>query len=166
MIEVCSNKEVEKTWQSGVDRKLQPEAGNFLFHPVQERNITNSEWAKQFGLLSFFLRKPSFLFFCLMTLYSDFFPLFCQKTHVLFYILKSVLFHKTGRFSKKIQTWSFQLEISNKEKDKKELAGTRMYFLFSFLSDKQKKIIIHSFAGYLKKTGGSLFVLSPFSRER
>ena len=40
MIEVCSNKEVEKTLQSGVDRRLQPEAGNFLSYSVQERNIT------------------------------------------------------------------------------------------------------------------------------
>ena len=62
------------------------------------------------------------------------------------------------------------MEISNKEKDKKQLAGTRRYFLFSFLPDKQKKIMIHSFTGYVKKTDGSLFVLScswyPCSHEK
>ena len=167
MIEVCSNKEVEKTWQSGVDRRLQPEAGNFLSHPVQERNITNSEWAKQFGLLSFFLRKPELLgplhsFSLVLLLYTAMFPSF------LFFLPKNarfILYWKALCFIKlvvsvKIQTWSFQLEISNKEKDKKQLAGTRRYFLFSFLPDKQKKIMIHSFTGYVKKTDGSLFVLS------
>lgn len=179
MIEVCSNKEVEKTWQSGVDRRLQPEAGNFLSHPVQERNITNSEWAKQFGLLSFFFRKPGLLgplhsFSLVLWLYTATFPsfffFFFAKKRTFYFILKSALFHKTGRFSKKIQTWSFQLEISNKEKDKKQLAGTRRYFPFWFLPDKQKKIMIHSFTGYVKKTDCSLFVLScswyPCSHEK
>ena len=143
MIEVCSNKEVEKTLQSGVDRRLQPEAGNFLSYSVQERNITimneqnNSAFYLSFlGNLGF---QVCFIPFLLsyesnsdVSLFFFFFFFFFAKQRMFYFILKSALFHETGRFSQKIQTWSFQLEISNKEKDKKELAGIRIYFFSRF----------------------------------
>ena len=99
MIEVCSNKEVEKTLQSGVDRRLQPEAGNFLSYSVQERNITimneqnNSAFYLSFlGNLGF---QVCFIPFLLsyesnsdVSLFFFFFFFFCQTTHVLFYTEK------------------------------------------------------------------------------
>lgn len=140
MIEVCSNKEVEKTWQSGVDRRLQPEAGNFLSHPVQERNITNSEWAKQFGLLSFFLRKPELLgpllsFSLVLLLYTAMFPsflFFLPKKRTFYFILKSALFHKTGRFSKKFKHGPFNWKFPIKRKTKSSLPALGGTFFSRF----------------------------------
>ena len=147
MIEVWSNKEVEKTWQSGVDRRLQPEAGNFLSHPVQERNITNSEWAKQFGLLSFFLRKPGLLgplhsFSLVSWLYTAMFPsfffFFFQKIPVLF-SLKSALFHKTGRFSKKFKHGPFNWKFPIKRKTKSSLPALGGTFYSRFCQINRKR---------------------------
>lgn len=129
MIEVCSNKEVEKTWKSGVDRRLQPEAGNFLSHPVQERNITNSEWAKQFGLLSFFLRKPGLLgplhsFSLVLWLYTAMFPsffFFLPKNARSILYWKALCFIKLVVSVKKFKHGPFNWKFPIKRKTKSSL---------------------------------------------
>lgn len=166
MIEVCSNKEVEKTWQSGVDRRLQPEAWNFLSHPVQERNITNSEWAKKFGLLSFFLRKPGLLaplhsFSLVLRLYTAMFPsFFFAKKRTFYFILKSALFHKTGRFSKKFKHGPFNWKFPIKRKTKSSLPAPGGTFYSRFCQINRKRSWYTVSHATLKKTDGSLFVLS------
>ena len=59
MIEVCSNKEVEKTWQSGVDRRLQPEAGNFLSQDIAIFMFKIRNRLLPYNILELFSSSPS-----------------------------------------------------------------------------------------------------------
>ena len=115
--------------------------------------------------------SASFLFSCLMTLYSNvslFF--FFAKKRTFYFILKSALFHKTGRFSKKFKHGPFNWKFPIKRKTKSSLPARGGTFYSRFCQINRKRSWYTVSHATLKKTDGSLFVLScswyPCSREK
>ena len=114
--------------------------------------------------------SASFLFSCLMTLYSNVSLFLFAKKRTFYFILKSALFHKTGRFSKKFKHGPFNWKFPIKRKTKSSLPARGGTFYSRFCQINRKRSWYTVSHATLKKTDGSLFVLScswyPCSREK
>ena len=105
--------------------------------------------------------SASFLCSCLMTLYSNVsLSFFFAKKRTFYFMLKSALFHKTGRFSKKFKHGPFNWKFPIKRKTKSSLParGGTFYSRFCQINRKRSRYTVSH--ATLKKTDGSLFVLS------
>ena len=83
--------------------------------------------------------SASFLFSCLMTLYSNVSLFFFAKKRTFYFILKSALFHKTGRFSKKFKHGPFNWKFPIKRKTKSSLPARGGTFYSRFCQINRKR---------------------------
>ena len=113
-----------RVWIGGFNRKLETFC---LIRSKKEtsRIVNEQNWA---------FRSASFLFSCLITLYSNvsLFPFFFAKKRTFYFILKSALFHKTGRFSKKFKHGPFNWKFPIKRKTKSSLPALGGTFFSRF----------------------------------